>query len=79
MPHMEPAHQILCAVLTDARTRAGLTQRELAARMKRLQSFVGKIESGSRHINLLEFIQVARALEIEPAKLLKVVLEVTNL
>ena len=79
MPHMEAEHRALCAVLVDARTRAKLTQRELADRMSRLQSFIGKIEGGSRHINVIEFIQVARALELDPAKLMKADIEATGL
>jgi transcriptional regulator with XRE-family HTH domain len=74
MPEKELPHLALCAALVEARTRAGLTQRDLAARLKRVQSFVGKIENGSRQINVIEFIEVARALEIDPAKLLKTVI-----
>ena len=79
MPEMDPEHRMLCEVLVEARVQARLTQRELAEKLNRLQSFVGKIERGDRHINVIEFIQVARALEIEPTKLLAKVVKATGL
>lgn len=59
------------AALSGARTRAGLTQRQLAKVLNRSHSFVGKIESGERQLNVLEFCEVADALNIEAAALLE--------
>jgi ribosome-binding protein aMBF1 (putative translation factor) len=42
---LEPEFQ-LARTLIEARTRAGLTQAELARRMKTSQSYVARIESG---------------------------------
>lgn len=64
-------HKALMAVLVSVRTSAGLTQRELARRLGRAHSFVGKIESGERQLNVLEFIEVANALGVKPSELLK--------
>jgi transcriptional regulator with XRE-family HTH domain len=64
-------HKALMATLAAARTEAGLTQRELARRLGRAHSFVGKIESGERQLNVLEFIEVAGALGVEPWTLLR--------
>lgn len=79
MPQTSPEYRALSEVLLEARTAAGLTQRDLAARLNRQHSFIGKIESGARHINVIEFIEVARALEIDPTKLLKTVIQATDL
>jgi transcriptional regulator with XRE-family HTH domain len=57
-----PAYKTAVAILVEARTRAGLTQRELAVRLKRPPSFVAKIEIGERRLDLIEFIAIARAL-----------------
>lgn len=57
------------AALVAAREKAGITQRELARRLGRSHSFVGKVESGKRQLNVLEFCELADALGTD-AKLL---------
>ncbi len=57
-------HKALIAALTQAREAAGLTQRELARRLDRAHSFVGKIESGERRLNVLDFCDYAGAVII---------------
>lgn len=59
------------SVIAAKRHAAGLTQRELAAKLKRSNSFVWKIEAGERRINVLEFIEIARALGIKASKMLE--------
>ena len=68
-------HRTLCAVLVKARTDAGLNQTELARKLKRSQSFVSKIEAGERRMDVVEFIEIARALGREPAELLSLALK----
>jgi transcriptional regulator with XRE-family HTH domain len=45
----------LRAVLTRLRREAGLTQRDLAGRLRVPHSWVAKVESGERRIDLVEF------------------------
>jgi transcriptional regulator with XRE-family HTH domain len=47
-----------------------LTQRQLAAKLKRSNSFVWKLEAGERQVNVLEFIEIARVLNIKPSALM---------
>ena len=54
----------------EARKEAGISQQELARRLKRSQSFIAKIEVGERRIDVVEFIEIARALGREPVDLL---------
>ena len=68
-------HQTLCAVLVEARRGEGISQQELARRLKRSQSFIAKIEVGERRIDVVEFIEIARALGREPTELLAQALE----
>jgi transcriptional regulator with XRE-family HTH domain len=52
--------------LIDARNAAGLTQAEVARRLNRYQSFVATIEAGQRRIDLVEFLDLARAIGFRP-------------
>ena len=61
--------------LAGARRAAGMTQRELARRLKRAHSFIGKIEGGERQLNVLEFCDYAETLGCDPADLLRRVLK----
>jgi transcriptional regulator with XRE-family HTH domain len=47
-----------------------MTQQQLAARLRRHQSFVAKIESGERRLEVVEFVQICRRLGVEPEKLI---------
>jgi transcriptional regulator with XRE-family HTH domain len=58
------------AAIVEARKAAGVTQVELAARLKKTQSFISKIERRERRIDVLEFVAIARALGLGPASLL---------
>jgi transcriptional regulator with XRE-family HTH domain len=61
----------LAAALRAARQHAGLTQRVLAARMARAQSFVAKVEGGSLQLKAWELLDYADALRVDPADLLR--------
>jgi transcriptional regulator with XRE-family HTH domain len=56
--------------LVDARRTAGLTQAELAKKLQRPQSFVSKYERGQRRLDVVEFLDVARVLKLNPAAFL---------
>lgn len=68
-----PQHQKLRELLIVARKKAGLTQAEVAERLGRPQSFVAKYEGGERRLDVVEFIQVARAVNTDPARLVRAV------
>ena len=57
-------------VLTNERLSAGLTQAMLAERLERPQSFVSKFEIGERHLDVIEFIDICKALGIDPKQIL---------
>lgn len=60
----------LIATIADARRAAGLSQRQLAQRLGRAHSFVGKLEKGRRHLVVREFCEVALAVGVDPPELL---------
>ena len=70
-----PQHEAFCDLLVAARRNAGLTQQDVAKRLKRPQSFVAKYEGGERRLDVLEFIDIARAVETDPVKILRAVLK----
>ncbi len=57
-------------LLTEERKTAGLTQVDLAQRLKRPQSFVSKFERGERRLDVVEFLDIAEAVGIDPYKFL---------
>lgn len=76
MKHLRSArHRRLVDVIVDARQAAGLSQRALATKLKRSGSFVWKMESQEHRVDVLEFIDIAKAVGVEPLELLRRVLE----
>ena len=65
-------------VLARAREKKRLSQRELAARLKRPHSVVGMIESHQRQVNVPEFIAIAEALDADATELFRQVLRERN-
>ncbi|MBW1252693.1 helix-turn-helix domain-containing protein [Pantoea allii] len=64
-------YQRVVKALRDARVAKGITQQRLADALNKPQSFIAKIESGERRLDVIEFVHVARLLGIEPAPLLE--------
>lgn len=69
-----PEARAVAAVIARARDKAGLTQRELAARLGRAHSIIGMIESNQRQVAVPELIAIAEAMNADPADLFKQVL-----
>jgi transcriptional regulator with XRE-family HTH domain len=61
-------HKALIGLLIQKREAAGMTQAELAARLGEYQSFVARLESGQRRIDVVEFLDLAEAAGFDPAK-----------
>jgi transcriptional regulator with XRE-family HTH domain len=59
------------ALLISARKKAGLTQVGLASKLSRPQSFVSKYERGERRLDVIEFLEVARALDLDPVDVIR--------
>jgi transcriptional regulator with XRE-family HTH domain len=64
-----PRHRALIAAIVEARKSAGLTQRQLAARLGRSNSFVWKIETLERRVDVLEFVEIAVAVKADPVSM----------
>ncbi|CAM4062143.1 helix-turn-helix domain-containing protein [Paracoccus yeei] len=68
-----PGHLALMAALKQARLDAGLTQTELAERLKRPQSFVAKYENGERRVEVVELVEIATAMGSDPRDIVQIV------
>lgn len=68
-----PSYKAAIAVLVAARRNSGLTQRDVAERLGKPASFVAKIEVGERRLDLVEFIALARAIEVDEVELLRTI------
>ena len=63
--------RLLGEVLVRARERAGLKQSEVAARLGLPASHLSKVENGTRRLDVIELIQIAEAMDIDPADLVR--------
>jgi transcriptional regulator with XRE-family HTH domain len=59
-------HEALREAIIAARKAAGLTQAELAKKLMCHQSFVARLESGQRRIDVIELIVISRAVGASP-------------
>lgn len=57
-------YQIFLEQLRAAREEAGLTQREVARRLGRSQSFVAKAEQGQNRVDVAQLVNLCAAVEI---------------
>ena len=55
------AYRRLLSALKLARRRAGLTQLQAARRLGRYQSFVSKVETGERRLDVVELSLICKA------------------
>ena len=60
-------HLRLVQLLIEARERSGMTQTELAEALGEYQSFVARVESGQRRIDVVEYLTIAETLGLDPA------------
>jgi transcriptional regulator with XRE-family HTH domain len=65
------AQAAFCRLLVAARKKAGLTQQQLARRLRKPQSFVAKYEGGERRLDVIEFLGVTRAIGADPVRIMR--------
>jgi transcriptional regulator with XRE-family HTH domain len=66
-----PAHVRLLELLVTAREKAGMTQQQLADRLGKPQSFISKYEGGERRIDVIEFIAISEALQMDASRAIR--------
>jgi transcriptional regulator with XRE-family HTH domain len=66
-----PKYRVLLKTLVEARKSKMLSQADLAETLGRVQTFVSKYERGERRLDVIEFIEVANALELDAIKVIR--------
>jgi transcriptional regulator with XRE-family HTH domain len=59
-------------ILASERKRRGITQADIAKKLKKPQSFVSKYENGQRQLTVADFIGACNALALRPADFFKI-------
>lgn len=68
--HRKEYKELLTA-LAQARKDAGMTQAELAKKLRKPQSYVSKVENGERRLDVVELIEIARLIGFKYQNYLK--------
>ena len=63
-------HKSLRETLIKARKDLGMSQRDLADRLGITYSVIGKVETGDRRLDVIEFYEYTSALELVPSETL---------
>lgn len=71
-------HKALIALLIEKREAAGLTQSDLAAKLNEYQSFVARLESGQRRVDVVEFLELSDLLGFDAASAVKLIQKIKN-
>lgn len=71
---VSPDYRRAIEQIKAVREARGLSQREVARRLGKAVSFLNKIELLERRLDIVEFVAVARALDIDPHSLLDSIL-----
>ena len=66
-------HKSLADLLVKRREVVGMTQAELAARLGQYQSFVARLESGQRRIDVVEFLELSEILGFDAVQAIKTI------
>lgn len=66
----ERSYAAFTDLLKEERRKAGLTQAMLAKKLRRPQSYVSKYERGDRRLDVIEFLEIARAIKFDPNEIL---------
>ena len=68
-------YEYIRSELKKARLAADLRQSDLAKILRKPQSYISKVESGERRMDIVEFIAYAEGIGFDPTKWLKKVME----
>jgi len=68
---VDPRYEQLREMLIAARLEKKLTQIELAEKLAKHQVWVSRYESSNRKLDVIEFLDIAKAIGVDPCRLLR--------
>lgn len=68
-------YEYIRSELKKARLAADMRQSDLAKILRKPQSYISKVESGERRMDIVEFITYSQGIGLDPTKWLKRVME----
>ena len=71
-------YEYLRSELKKARVAGKLLQLDLAQKLRKPQSFISKVESGERNLDVIELLSYTTALGIDPSKWIKRFIDKTS-
>ncbi len=63
--------RIVGRVLQEARQKRGLTQQEVARRLRKTQSYVVKMENGQRRVCIVDMVGFLRVYKLSPNEFIR--------
>ncbi len=68
-------YSLFLKLLVMARKQSLLTQKDVASKLGKNQSYISKYENGERRLDLIEFIELSKVIDFDPSRLLKDLVE----
>lgn len=62
-----PAYRALLAWLRTSRIRQNLSMRDVGRKMGTTHTWIGKVETGERRLDITEYVRLCRTLGVAPA------------
>lgn len=66
-----PKYKSMIDSLIEIRKQRGISQRELANKLNKAHSYIGRIETFERRVDVVDLINIARALEMSDKEIIK--------
>ena len=66
-------HKRLIELILAARKQAGIRQVQLAKKLKRSQTWIARLESGERRLDVIELIELAEAIGFDAPSMVEAV------
>ncbi|HNE92236.1 MAG TPA: helix-turn-helix transcriptional regulator [Agitococcus sp.] len=67
----QESYQAFIKQLVLARKACGLTQMQVAEKLSKPQSYIAKVEGADRKLDVMEFVELCQAINVDPTTLIK--------
>ena len=67
----QESYQAFIKQLVLARKASGLTKMQVAEKLSKPQSYIAKVEGADRKLDVMEFVELCQAINVDPTTLIK--------